>query len=157
MRRPESQEIKTAWITRTNEPARITRIKRQPLNQSWRVFSRISFSRPCVPGELPTYFLLFMFMFLMLFCSNSARNSHFSWIQLCDGRTDGRTDEGVSYRDARRHLKRESTVCTFKKRKRKRNGIEQKDGDKGGLNVREKTEWKGANHAGDRLFSYKEK
>ena len=32
-------------------------------------------------------------MFQMLFCSNSARKSHFSEIQLvCDGRTDGLTD-----------------------------------------------------------------
>ena len=42
------------------------------------------------------------FIFLMLFCSNSA---HFSETQhVCNGRTDGRTDT-PSYKDARTHWK----------------------------------------------------
>ena len=72
------------------------------MNKSSRVRTTDAFS-----GELPAYlsFKWHTFLFLMLFCSNSA---YFSEIQLvCDGPTDGRTDGRTVTPSARTHLKTE--------------------------------------------------
>ena len=87
-------------------------------NKSNRVRTIDAFSLTACVLVFESSFKWHTFLFLMLFCSDSA---HFSEIQLVcdrptDGPTDGRTDRPTdgrtdipSYRDARTHLKTQST------------------------------------------------